>query len=168
MPQDKESSKIERLTPQASAENKTETPSVPEGSFEAPKTPETKFEAYTIPEAPSMQKEGKQGESGGIVSLSNAQVKYEQRRKSIENVLAKDLDDVFMSMPPKQRLEFKVEGEETARKINAMLDDAKIKIKKIIVLIRKWLSMVPGVNKFFLEQEVKIKTDEILRMKDLK
>jgi hypothetical protein len=168
MTQDKELNKIERLTPQESIEQITEAPKTAERGFEAPNTPETKAETYNPQESPSTQKEGKQGESGGIVSLSNAQVKYEQRRKDIENVLAKDLDDVFMSMTPAKRQEFKVEGEETARKINTMLDEAKIKIKKIIGLIRKWLNMVPGVNRFFLEQEVKIKTDEILRLKDLK
>jgi hypothetical protein len=82
--------------------------------------------------------------------------------------LAKDLDEIFINLPPDKRKEFKAAGEETARKINSMLDEAKIKIKKIISLIRDWLKVVPGVNRFFLEQEVKIKTDEILRLKDLK
>ncbi len=168
MPQDKELNKIERLTPQESSENIVEAPKVPEGGFESPKTPETRAETYNAPEALSTQKEGKPGESGGIVSLSNAQVKYEQRRKEIENVLAKDLDEIFISLSPEKRKEFKAAGEETARKINSMLDEAKIKIKKIISLIRDWLKVVPGVNRFFLEQEVKIKTDEILRLKDLK
>jgi len=28
-----------------------------------------------------------------------------------------------------------------------------------------WLKLIPGVNKFFLEQEAKIKTDEVLKLK---
>jgi hypothetical protein len=80
MTQDKDLNKIERLTPQESPENKTEAPKVPEGNFEITKTPDNKVESYKTPEVPGAQKEGKQGESGGIVSLSNAQVKHEQRR----------------------------------------------------------------------------------------
>ena len=29
-------------------------------------------------------------------------------------------------------------------------------------LIREWLKVIPGINKFFLEQTVKIKTDKII------
>jgi len=29
-----------------------------------------------------------------------------------------------------------------------------------------WLKILPGVNKFFLEQEAKIKTDKILALKN--
>jgi hypothetical protein len=35
-------------------------------------------------------------------------------------------------------------------------------VKKILALIRDWLKLIPGVNRFFLEQEAKIKTDKIL------
>jgi hypothetical protein len=37
-----------------------------------------------------------------------------------------------------------------------------VSTKKIFVLIRAWLKIIPGVNRFFLEQEAKIKTDKIL------
>jgi len=33
-------------------------------------------------------------------------------------------------------------------------------------LIKKWLLLIPGVNKYFLEQEAKIKADEIVKMKN--
>ena len=36
---------------------------------------------------------------------------------------------------------------------------------KIIDVIKKWLSIIPGINKFFLEQEAKIKTDKIMELK---
>jgi hypothetical protein len=31
-------------------------------------------------------------------------------------------------------------------------------------LIREWLLIIPGVNKYFLEQEAKIKTDKIQQL----
>ena len=46
------------------------------------------------------------------------------------------------------------------------MDKAKLKVKKVVNLIKKWLTMIPGVNKFFLEQEAKIKTDEIVKLKE--
>jgi hypothetical protein len=46
------------------------------------------------------------------------------------------------------------------------LGQTKIKVNKIIDLIRRWLKLIPGINKFFLEQEVKIKADKIIRLKD--
>ena len=75
------------------------------------------------------------------------------------------MEDIFKEMPPDKRQEFKIAGERTAREINNLLDQAKIKIKKIIGLIRRWLELIPGINKFFLEQEAKIKTDEIMKIK---
>lgn len=68
-------------------------------------------------------------------------------------------------MSPNKREEFRVKGEETTKKINELLGQTKIKVKKIINLIKAWLKIIPGVNKFFLEQETKLKTDKILKIK---
>ena len=50
-------------------------------------------------------------------------------------------------------------------KINELLSHAKVKVNKIIALIRDWLKLIPGINKFFLEQETKIKADNLLEYK---
>ena len=55
-------------------------------------------------------------------------------------------------------------GEETANEISAMIRNFKVKVGKVLKLIRDWLHTIPGVNRFFLEQEAKIKTDNILEM----
>jgi len=89
-----------------------------------------------------------------------------RRQKQIENVLAKGLTEVYLNLAPAQRQEFKRAGEATARKINQLLLQTKINIGKIIKLIKKWLLLIPGVNKYFLEQEAKIKADEIVKMKN--
>lgn len=81
----------------------------------------------------------------------------------IEHLLADDLTDLFLSLPDKQKWEFKKKGEETASKISDMIHSGKLKIKKIFDLIRDWLQMVPGVNKYFLEQEAKIKADKVMQ-----
>ena len=99
-------------------------------------------------------------QAGGLLA---AQAK---RQKQIENVLAQGLKEVYLNLAPVQRQEFKRAGEATARKINQLLRQTKINIGKIIKLIKKWLSLIPGVNKYFLEQEAKIKADEIIKMKN--
>lgn len=90
------------------------------------------------------------------------------RAKAIDNILAEGLHEVFLQMDGRRQQEFKRVGEETALKINILLDKAKIKVDKIIDLIRRWLKLIPRVNQFFLEQEAKIKADKIVRLKDLK
>lgn len=88
------------------------------------------------------------------------------RQKEVENILEEDLKEIYLSLDPQKKVEFKEKGEETAKQINQLLDQAKIKVKKIIFLIKKWLSVVPGINKIFLEQEAKIKADQITKLKD--
>lgn len=86
----------------------------------------------------------------------------------IENILSENLDELFLTMTPQQQMQFKQKGEETATKINELLQETKIKVKEIITLIREWLKIIPGVNKFFLEQEAKIKTDRLLNIREQK
>lgn len=87
------------------------------------------------------------------------------QQKKIEKVLSSGLESIYLNLTPEKKKEFKRVGEETAAKINMLLEKTKINVGKIIKLIRKWLSIIPGVNKYFLDQEAKIKADEILRMK---
>ncbi len=89
-----------------------------------------------------------------------------EREKEIEKILEKNLSDIYISLPPNKQQEFKVSGERAAQEINNLLDRAKVKVKQIIAVIKKWLSFLPGVNRFFIEQEAKIKADEIMRLKE--
>jgi hypothetical protein len=102
---------------------------------------------------------------GGLVGVTQVKQRLQKRQKDIENILAEDMEDIFLSLPPEKQQEFKKEGEEVAKKINLLMEAAKISFKKIVNLIRKWLMLIPRVNKFFLEQEAKIKADEIVRIK---
>lgn len=86
----------------------------------------------------------------------------DQLDKQLESLLAEDLTDIFLQMTPAQQIAFKAKGEETASKIREMINQTKVSARKIFHLIRQWLKMIPGVNKFFLEKEAKIKTDKIV------
>lgn len=88
-----------------------------------------------------------------------------QRYKKIEQVLESDLGELYNNLTPQEQKLFKIKGEETARSIFQLLyHQTKINVKKIIKLIKNWLKMIPGINKFFLEQEAKIKADQIVAM----
>ena len=82
--------------------------------------------------------------------------------KNIEGILAKGLDNVFLSMDAGTQQEFKKKGEKTSQAIVVLLKKTKLKVKKIINLIVSWLKIIPKVNKYYIEQEAKIKTEEIL------
>ncbi|BFD25032.1 MAG: hypothetical protein JST_000352 [Candidatus Parcubacteria bacterium] len=90
----------------------------------------------------------------------------ERRAKLIDETLSEGLGNTYLAMSPERQKVFKVKGEETVAKINNLLDETKVKINKIVSLIKKWLSLIVGVNKFYLDQEAKIKADKILNLKD--
>lgn len=86
----------------------------------------------------------------------------------VEKILEEDLEEFYSSMPPEQQRLFKEKGEETASKIEQMIKAGRAIAGKILKLIREWLKLIPGVNRFFLEQEAKIKTDKIMLMAERK
>ncbi len=88
--------------------------------------------------------------------------------RNIERILEEDLGEVYFKMPPALQKEFRAKGEETASKIEKLLKQTRVAVRKILKLIREWLKIIPGVNKFFLEQEAKIKTDQLIKLKEKK
>lgn len=89
-----------------------------------------------------------------------------ERQAEIERILEDDLSTVYFNLPADKKEMFRLKGEQTAYEINDLLSAAKVKVKKIIKLIRNWLLIIPGVNRFFLEQEAKLKADEIIKLND--
>ena len=82
----------------------------------------------------------------------------------IEKVMEENVGDAYARLSPIAKQEFKIKGEETALKIRELLSSTHVKAKKILRLILEWLRLLPGVNRFFLEQEAKIKTDRIITL----
>lgn len=91
-------------------------------------------------------------------------IKEQVLEKEVENILSEGLTDLFQSLDQANKMIFKQKGEITASTIAVMLKSVKFKIYEILNLIRNWLFIIPGINKFFLEQEAKIKTDKILQL----
>jgi len=83
---------------------------------------------------------------------------------TVESILTENLGDLYLSLPPDEQQKFKAKGEETTKKIVELLRSAKATFKKIFNLIFDWLKTIPGINKFFTEQEAKIKADKIMKI----
>ena len=88
----------------------------------------------------------------------------EQQLQEIEQVLADGLQDLYAKLPPAEQQKFKVTGEQAAREVQGLLSQVKVKVGKVIEVIRRWLGGLPGINKFFVEQEAKIKAEKLVRL----
>jgi hypothetical protein len=84
----------------------------------------------------------------------------------VDNILSNDMDNVFLSLDAGTQRAFKLKGEETTNKITALLMGTKVKVSEITKLILEWLRIIPKANKHYLEQQAKIKTGEIIKIKN--
>ncbi len=82
--------------------------------------------------------------------------------KDVEGILSDGLVDVYKALPKDRQLIFRQKGEEIANKITDMIIYGKVKVKEVWKLVMEWLGSLPGINKYFLEQEMKIKTDRVM------
>ncbi|NCN21974.1 hypothetical protein GW758_01070 [Candidatus Falkowbacteria bacterium] len=105
-------------------------------------------------------------ELSGLSAQSSTTAIQKRREEEIDKILADGLGDIFLKMTPVKQKEFKIKGEETVKKISLLLNETLVSVNKIVELIKKWLKLIPGVNKFFLEQETKLKVDKIIKMKN--
>lgn len=153
---------LERKEPQAPEIR--EQPSVPDTTKEA--VPEVKPEVGKELETEDEAARRKTGPPPPAIEEEPAPIAKSETLVQIENVLAEHLDDLFGQMTSQQQIMFKQKGEETASKIEKLVQEVKVKVKEIFDLIRGWLKLIPGVNKFFIEQEAKIKTDRVLVLRE--
>ncbi len=83
----------------------------------------------------------------------------------IEKIMEQGIGEAYQELSPIQKQQFKLKGEETAKQIKELLQTTRVKVKKVFRLLLEWLKLLPGINRFFLMQEAKIKTDQILTLK---
>lgn len=82
----------------------------------------------------------------------------------VERILEEGLGPYYASLPEEARPVFKQKGEEVAKEVSEMVRTFKFRVARTLQLITDWLKTIPGVNRFFLEQEAKIKTDRIMEL----
>lgn len=138
---------------------------IPEAGFERaetePKQIEQKSDSFLEESITALKNKLRGGKKKNIVI---PQVK-DQLTVDIEKIMEEDLKDAFRELDTIQKEEFKIKGEETALNIRNVMRQTKIKAKAIIRLLIQWLKMLPGVNRFFIEQEAKIKADKIMALR---
>ncbi|EKD76050.1 MAG: hypothetical protein ACD_43C00240G0002 [uncultured bacterium] len=146
---------------------------------EAPKPPEVKKPVENLP--PKEQafeqykdvNDEKPDESPYVVRQATRKAKTDQvmtddvgkspMQVEIENIMANGLEEAYQTMDAKQQEAFRKKGEEVAHEIETLTTRLKLTARRVIHLIHKWLKMIPGINKFFLEQETKLKTDDVMK-----
>lgn len=87
-------------------------------------------------------------------------------REDVKDILEQGLVSYVHELPSEVRTRFLQKGQETATEIARLIHGFKATARVVFRLISAWLRLIPGVNKFFLEQEVKLKTDQILALQD--
>lgn len=92
-----------------------------------------------------------------------SQISKDPVLQRVEQIMEADMKDTYMSLPPAAKARFKKQGEAAAEKIRAMLASAKVNAHKVLKILVSWLRTIPHVNRFFLEQEAKLKTDRIMQ-----
>lgn len=106
--------------------------------------------------------------SGGAPAQQPAQQPATQQKtptqKEIEQVLSEGLTQIYQSMTPQEQAAFRAKGEETTAQLQDLVTNFKATTRKVVKLIREWLKIIPGVNRYFLEQESKLKTDRIMKL----
>jgi len=87
--------------------------------------------------------------------------------KQIEQIMEEGLADAFKELSVVEQQQFKMKGEEVALELRVQMTKTKVKMKKIFQLLFDWLRLLPGINKLYLRQEAKIKTDKIMNLRRL-
>lgn len=96
--------------------------------------------------------------------------KFQKALKVIEDVFSRDENfrKMLTGMQRQKAEDFAKKGEVMSLGIFNILEKIgdvivpKDEIKKIMSLIISWLRTIPGVSKYYIEQEAKIKTEQIL------
>jgi hypothetical protein len=117
-------------------------------------------------EAPTTQVQTSTAQTQAQVAPSVPTREKDEVDIEVGKILEDGLVEYFQTLPPEAQARFKKKGEEIGEKIAVMVRDYKVQVKAVLLLIRDWLLTIPGVNKFFLEQEAKIKTDRILEYEE--
>lgn len=110
-----------------------------------------------IKEYPSTSKQRKMMKGSQIPNIARDPIALQ-----VEKIMEENLADAYEQLSPIAKQEFKIKGEKTALAIRDLMKSAHIKVKRIFQLIFEWLKILPGANRFFLEQEAKVKTDKII------
>lgn len=128
-----------------------------QGVEQEPVSPEGAMEAAGVATAAAVVTKGKKQEPF-------AEIIKDEVYTEVEKIVEDGLGPFVETMEPNAKERFLKKGREITAIIAGMVRSMHIKTKDVFRLLKEWLLTIPGVNKFFLEQEVKIKTDRIVEL----
>ena len=114
--------------------------------------------------APRTQIQVKKSSQGNDIGGQSSASEKDPIVIEVEKILEDGIGSFYSSLTDDAKEKFKKKGEETAFEISEMVRTFHVKFKRLIFLIGDWLKTIPGVNRFFLEQEAKIKADRIMQL----
>jgi hypothetical protein len=82
--------------------------------------------------------------------------------REVDAVLEEGLATIYATLPRENQDQFRNTGKVLVQKIEVTINQSNLKLKRLIQWLRSWLKIIPGINRFFLEQELKIKSDKIM------
>jgi uncharacterized protein YgbK (DUF1537 family) len=97
---------------------------------------------------------------------SAVEVQKDEVTIEVEKILEAGLGDYVPDMPEEARQRFLKKGGEVAAQLSVMVRTLNIHVSLVLKLLKEWLLTIPGVNKYFIEQEAKIKADKIIDLAD--
>lgn len=109
-----------------------------------------------------------QGTARPVSNLQEQESEKDEVYLEVEKILEDGLGSFVETMEPTAKERFLKKGREVTGLIAAMVRSLHVKTKDVFHLLKEWLLTIPGVNKFFLEQEVKIKTDRIIDLEQVR
>jgi hypothetical protein len=148
-------------------------PALPHEATPAPLSPEqqaqpveqqqpTPLEVPRPNEVPKPGVSGQQAQQTTAQAAPTAPAVKSPAREDIEKVLSEGLVKVYQGMTPQEQEAFRIAGDQAAGNIEQLMTGFRASARVVLEIIRGWLKLIPRVNKYFLEQESKIKTDRIL------
>ena len=139
--------------------NTPERPVIPERSVERPTgTPTVAPASVTAPEATVGV-----ASTQPTVSIPLETTSSEQR---LRRILSEDMTELMAPLSTDKKQEVQAEGLKAIQKLQLLLRRTHLRFRQVLQLIWHWLKRIPGINRFFLEQEAKKKTEEILEFKE--
>ncbi len=126
---------------------------------------ENKAESF-LEEAPTTTVTAQAGDQAQ--ATAPAAVQKDEVTIEVEKILEDGLGEFVESMPAEAQQRFLSKGQEVSGQIAVMVRGLKVEVRRVVRLIQEWLLTIPGVNKFFLEQEAKIKTDRIIELEKVR
>lgn len=134
---------------------------MPEGAIESPEAG-TGFET---PAAPAAERPSEPTPTlPAPAAPAAAALRKDAAMLQVEDVLEEGMREVYASLDDAHRKRFKAEGEKVAIRLAEMVRGAKSRAREILLLLTAWLKIIPGVNRYYLEQEAKLKADKILAL----